>query len=439
MKVCVFGLWHLGSVTAGCLASLGHEVVGLDFDERAVAGLTAGHAPLHEPGLDDLIGGGLAAGHLRFTTDPAEALRGAAVVWVTYDTPVNDDDEADVRFVTDKVEQLFPHLEHGAAMVVSSQLPVGSTRALADRFAAVADGRHCHFAYSPENLRLGKAIDVFSRPDRIVVGVDDAPAHDALAPLLTTITDNLLWTGLESAEMIKHAINAFLATSIVFANEIAAVCEGVGADAREVARGLKSEARIGPGAYVTPGGPFAGGTLARDIAFLTEIGQHRGAKLGLLGAVKPSNDWHRSWAQRRLGALIPRLSGATIAILGLTYKAGTDTLRRSAAVELAESLVEAGAKVTAYDPRLRTLPEGLASRLTLAASVDEALRDADAAVLTIDAPEFRAVDWPKALRSMATPVLVDAGGVARDMAAGVSGLRYATVGLTRTERPEHAA
>src|ERR1700720_4186655 len=170
MKVCIVGLWHLGSVTAACLSALKFRVVGLDSDAALIARLSGGSAPIHEPGLDDLIKQGVAAGWLRFTRDAADALRGAEVIWVTYDTPVDDDDNADVVFVTERIERLFPFLEDRAAVLVSSQLPVGSTRRLAERFEAVARGRQCGFAYSPENLRLGKAIHVFSNPDRIVVG-----------------------------------------------------------------------------------------------------------------------------------------------------------------------------------------------------------------------------------------------------------------------------
>jgi UDPglucose 6-dehydrogenase len=434
MKICVFGLWHLGSVTAACLASLNHSVTGLDFDDGAVAGLNNGKAPLHEPGLDDLIAQGLKAGRLRFTVDAAEALRGAEALWVAFDTPVDHIDEADVEFVTTPVERIFPLLEDGAVVLVSSQLRVGSTRQLSERFAAHADGRRCFFAYSPENLRLGKAISIFLNPDRIVVGADAGEGRARLQALLLSVSPHLLWTGIESAEMIKHAINAFLATSIVFANEIAAVCEIVGADAREVALGMKSETRIGAGAYVSPGGPFAGGTLARDIAFLTALGRKSGASLSLLNAVRPSNEAHKSWTQRRLRDALPDLRGRSIALLGLTYKAGTDTLRRSAAVELARWLSGEGAVVRAYDPSIASLPGDLARWLWLAPSIESALDGASATVLSFDAPEFKKIDWRAALRLVSRPILIDPSGSARESVANIEGWRYVTVGFLHRDR-----
>src|SRR5262249_19142379 len=231
------------------------------------------------------------------------------------------------------------HLRDGAIVLVSSQLPVGSTA----RLAAMAP--RLRFACSPENLRLGKAIEVFTKPDRVIVGVRDMETRILLAQLFAPITSQLEWMTIESAEMTKHAINAFLAVSVTFANELASVCERVGADAKEVERGLKTESRIGPKAYLAPGAAFAGGTLARDVAFLTELGARHGLVLPLLGGVRPSNDAHQQWARRRLEDRLGSLAGATVAVWGLTYKPGTDTLRRSAAIELCRSLAAAGATV----------------------------------------------------------------------------------------------
>ena len=388
MKVCVFGLWHLGSVTAACLAGAGHSVVGLDENAEVIEALSHGRAPILEPGLDALLAEGLAAGRLRFTTDSAEAVKAASVLWVAFDTPVSEDDVADVGYVTSRVAALLPALPPGALVIVSSQLPVGSVRAL-EQSAGRAD---ISFASLPENLRLGKAIEVFTRPDRVIAGVRQAEDRERIRSLLAPITDRIEWMSVESAEMTKHAINAFLATSVTFIKEIAMVCESVGADAKEVERGLKSEARIGPKAYLSPGSAFAGGTLARDIAFLTELGDRFGSHPALIASVKTSNDNHKAWTRRKLQSLFSDLKGLRVCVWGLTYKAGTDTLRRSSSVELCRWLAERGVTVVGHDPAVSSLPDELAHRMTLGASAVDAAKHSDALVVATEWPVYREID-----------------------------------------------
>lgn len=279
MRICVAGLWHLGSVTAACLAAGGHDVVGFDEDAAVIDGLCEGRPPLFEPGLADLIGEGLASSQLAFTTQAKQAAEGADVYWVTYDTPVDENDVADVDYVLDRVKKDLPFLPAGALVLISSQLPVGSTRTLAEFFADLGLGHRLAFGYSPENLRLGQAINVFMKPDRVVVGLGSDTERVRVSTLLKPFTDNVVFMSIESAEITKHAINSFLALSIAYANEIATVCETVGADASEVARGLKTESRIGPKAYVSPGTAFSGGTLARDISFLSDLSRERESEL----------------------------------------------------------------------------------------------------------------------------------------------------------------
>lgn len=408
MKVCVQGLWHLGSVTAACLASVGHTVVGLDPDAQTVAKLAQGKAPLFEPGLDDLLQAGIAKGNLSFSHDAATALKGAEVLWVAFDTPVDDDDQADVAYVQSQVQSALPHLADGAVVLVSSQMPVGSIRKLEAFARANLPQKQLHFACSPENLRLGKALDVFLKPDRIVVGVRSEEARAALQSLLQPVTDRVEWMSVESAEMTKHAINAFLATSVTFANEIAAICELVGADAKEVERGLKTEARIGPKAYVSPGGPFAGGTLARDIAFLGIESQSHQLSTPLLSAVRPSNDEHKHWVRRKLLQQFGTLGGVSVAIWGLTYKPGTDTLRRSLAVELCDWLLEHGAEVAVFDPAVRQLPAKWEGKVLQCATAMDAVARARALVIGTEWPEFKALVPELAATAQTGLVVVDA-------------------------------
>jgi UDPglucose 6-dehydrogenase len=427
MKVCVQGLWHLGSVTAACLASVGHDVTGLDADNATVNKLSKAKAPLFEPGLDELLQSGIASCKLDFSTSSAHALEGAEVLWVAFDTPVDDEDHADVSFVQRQIQAALPFLPDGAVVLISSQMPVGSIRRL-EAFAHqnLPDKNLC-FACSPENLRLGKALDVFLKPDRIVVGVRNDRTRQVIELLLSPITQKVEWMSVESAEMTKHAINAFLATSITFANEIAAICELVGADAKEVERGLKTEARIGPKAYVSPGGPFAGGTLARDIAFLGVESQIHQLATPLLAAVRPSNDEHKNWVRRKLQQHFGELSGVTVAIWGLTYKPGTDTLRRSLAVELCDWLLKQGTKIGVYDPAVKQLPEHWAGQVIHCSTALDAAQGADALVVGTEWPEFKQAALDLSAKGKPGLVVVDAN---RHLQAQVlqSGFNYVAVG-----------
>lgn len=426
MRVVVQGLWHLGSVIAACLASVGHQVIGLDEDAETVAKLNQGNAPLLEPGLDDLLAAGLREGLLTFTTDAPTSLAGAEVLWVAYDTPVDDDDRADTGYVMSRIVANLPLLARDAVVLVSSQMPVGSIAGMEN--AAKKIGRDdILFACSPENLRLGSAVKVFLDPDRFVVGVRDAATRERLMPLLTPITGKMEWMGIESAEMTKHAINSFLATSVTFANEIAAICEMVGADAKEVERGLKTEVRIGPKAYLSPGGPFAGGTLARDILFLEGISRARGLTTPLLSSVKVSNDHHKAWVRRKISGLLGDLDGASVAVWGLTYKVGTSTLRRSQSVELCDWLISQGVSLHVHDPAVVSLPENWHGKVQRYDIARDAVGKAPILVIGTEWPEYRQEMDALPRHSLEGLTLIDANRFLKDHAVR-HGLNYIAVG-----------
>jgi len=420
MKIVVQGLWHLGCVTAACCAKH-FQVVGLDFDAANVAKLSQGQAPLFEPGLNELIAAGLAAKKLSFTTDPKIACAAADVLWLCYDTPVDENDESDAEFVLANLRKALPHLPKGALVLVSSQLPVGTCAKLEKEFPQF------HFACSPENLRLGKALDSFEKAERVIIGIRSDAEKALLEKLFAPFTPQILFMRTESAEMVKHALNSFLALSITFINEIARLCEHTGADAKEVAAGLKSEARIGPKAYLGPGGPFAGGTLARDVVTLTKIADAKGERISVIPAIKQSNDLHRGWAFRRLQSRLGKLRGKKIAVLGLTYTTNTDTLRRSAAVELCQQLLKAGAKASACDPAVKNLPKELGA-VFLAADVAAALNGSDAAVVCTEWPQFRQVDWAKIVPQMRGRVFVDANRFLEKELKSIAGVEHLSVG-----------
>jgi UDPglucose 6-dehydrogenase len=430
VNIVVQGLWHLGTVTAACLASITpeeHRVVGLDFDDRTIEGLTSGVPPLFEPGLEELLKQGLASGRLRFTTQADAAVRDIELLWITYDTPVDDNDNADIDYVIAQVCRTLPHLPRGVMVLVSSQLPVGTIRRLEILAAEQFPEKEIAFACSPENLRLGKAIDAFRKPDRVVVGVRSERDKARLSALFRPIAERVEWMSVESAEMTKHAINAFLATSIAFANEIASVCERVGADAKEVERGLKSETRIGPKAYVAPGAPFAGGTLARDIAFLNSLANAAGLTIPLLSAVRPSNEEHKLWVRRRLRQFFPDMSNVKVAIWGMTYKPGTDTLRGSPAIELCRWLAREGAAISVHDPVVGQLPQEIHDAVVRHDDPIAALQGAAALVVFAEWPQYKNIAAETVAARAPGIIVLDVNRFLSSFASN-HGLRYMAVG-----------
>jgi len=406
MKITVFGLWHLGMVTAACLASVGHEVIGFENNSEAIDRLKKGEMPIFEPGLEEMVSQSTANGNLRFTSLP-EKISEAEIIWVTFDTPVDDNDRADTDFVLRQMEGLLPYVSHDSLIMISSQLPIGSTRYLIQLCNKKYGEKNISFSYSPENLRLGKAIEVFTKPDRVIIGVQSEKDKPRIEKMLEKFTSNIIWMSIESAEMTKHALNAFLATSVVFINELATICEQVGADAKEVERGLKSEVRIGPRAYLSPGNAFAGGTLARDIVYLINAGNKSKLETKLFSAVLDSNEAHKKWLCKRLSQILGNLSKKNIAILGLTYKAGTNTLRRSSAIELASWLSQQNAQVFAYDPVIDQLPAELEKIITLKKTCQEVLKDMDALVISTEWQEFKELTSNDLISLMKQPIIFD--------------------------------
>jgi UDPglucose 6-dehydrogenase len=437
MNVCVYGLWHLGSVTAACLASLGHQVVGLDPNQKVINDLNQGKAPIFEPNLDPLLATGQQIGHLRFTTILPNALDNVEVLWVTFDTPVDEDDQADIDYVIEQIKLTLPHVANGTIVLISSQLPVGSIRKLELFAHDHLKTKFLQFACCPENLRLGKALNVFLNPDRLVVGVRTNEVRCALEPLLLTISDNIEWMSVESAEMTKHAINAFLATSVTFANEIATICERVGADAKEVERGLKSEIRIGQKAYLSPGEAFAGGTLARDIEFLGMKSGDHNLPTPLLSSIKKSNDEHKNWVRRKLLENIGNFKDVAVAIWGLTYKEGTNTLRRSLSVELCDWLIEQGAILQVFDPLVTTLPERWKTRVRQCKKPLDAIDEASALVIGMQWPDMRQQAAEILATNRQNLILIDANRYLQSISLPV-GVQYIAVGtpdITHSLKP----
>lgn len=301
-------------------------------------------------------------------------------------------------WVRERLTEIAPRLTAGTVVLISSQVPAGFGTMLTAEWA----DRGVRVAYSPENLRLGQALECFRNPDRVVIGCDPAD-RPKLGELLSPLGGARVWMSVASAEMTKHAVNAFLATSVAFINELARICEVVGADAKEVERGLKSEQRIGPKAYLSPGSAFAAGTLARDIGFLLDLAEAHDRPADLFRGVRASNDRQKNWLRDQL-ADVP--AGATVAVLGLTYKPGTDTLRRSGSVELCQWLLSRGVKVQAHDPAVKGEVEELRG-VELAATPEGAMRGADVSVLATPWPEYRFLTAAQVCGAMSTPRVID--------------------------------
>jgi UDPglucose 6-dehydrogenase len=428
MKVVVYGLWHLGTVTAACLAEAGCDVLGLDPDAQVTGRLQEGCPPIAEPGLAEIVASGLASRKLSFTTDPAAALEGAQLLWVTFDTPVNENDEADVAWLRRRLDSVRPLVSPDTTVLLSSQVPAGFTRQIAGEWRGHAGG----FAYSPENLRLGRALDSFRRPARVIVGATDEATGAIVSDVFAPFCSRIELMSIESAEMTKHALNAFLATSVAFINEVARLCEAVGADAKEVERGLKSEPRIGPGSYLTPGAPFAGGTLARDVRFLENFGRQHHLDTPLLTGVLSSNDRHRRWLFDSVARTLQDIDSPVAAVLGLTYKPGTDTLRRWTDVEPCQLLHGRGVRVQAHDPAIASLPDELTGTIVLRRSPTDALRGADVAILSTEWPEFRDLTADDFVAGMRRPQVVDQNRFLTALAADRR-VFYVAVGVRRLE------
>jgi UDPglucose 6-dehydrogenase len=428
MRVAVFGIWHLGAVTAACLAHLGLRVTGVDVDASRLAALSAGVPPLYEPGLAELMGQEIAEGRLRFVADPKAATAEADAVIFAEDIPVNDADEPDVSGLLQAARSVALYLRDSTTLVVMSQVPVGTCTLIQRTVAEARLGGGIEVAYCPENLRLGAAIERFLRPDVVVIGADSPRARACVERLYAGIQAPKVVMDVRSAEMTKHALNALLATATSFGNELGSLCERLDIDATQVIEAIRMDSRIGRGLPLLPGPPFSGGTLARDLQVLLRLASSNGVPVPLLEGVTAVNEMQKRLAVRRLEEALGELAGKRIAILGLTYKPGTSTIRRSTAVELIQTLTERRADVAAYDPKAELTPTARLPRFERAADAYAAARGADAVVIMTDWPEFRTLDMRTLRAAMRGSVLIDIMNILDARAAADAGLAYYGVG-----------
>jgi UDPglucose 6-dehydrogenase len=426
-NIAVLGLWHQGVVGAACLADFGYAVTATD-PSVDLNRLRQGKAPIFEPGLDDLVSKGAKAGRLRFADDYAGAVKNAEFVCLMLDTPVDENDRSDLSGVFAAVRAVAPVLADNAILYVTAQVPIGTCTEIQNILRQA--GREIPVAYTPENLRLGIAIERFRKPDLPIIGTDSDDAFARLAKLFAPMSSDWQRTNLATAEMLKHALNGFLAVSICFANELGNLCDVTGANGVEVARLLRLEPRVGPKAMLTPGLGFSGGTLARDMMTLRTLGDRAGIDTPMLDGAWNSNKSQNKLIARRLSHALSDLKGKRVAVLGLTYKPDTSTLRRSAAVELIADLQAAGALVTAHDPAAdRT--EILARGIDAYPDVYSAAKDADALVLMTPWNTYRDVDLAQLKAAMRGDLLFDTARLWPEDEAVAQKFQYFDIGTGR--------
>jgi nucleotide sugar dehydrogenase len=434
-KVAVIGTGYVGAVTATCLASIGHSVFGLDINPVRAGQLNNGQVPFHEPGLPELLVETLATGRLRFTDRPADALVDADFVFLCVGTPPGADGTPDLAQLESAIQSLAPYLRSNVVIVNKSTVPVGSgnwTRAILED--ALEGNPHLafHVVSNPEFLREGSAIADFLYPDRVVLGGDSSDV-DQVAQLYRPVLDQsfeggrrglrplLIATELASAEMIKYAANAFLATKISFANEIAQLCELLGADAREVLPAIGADRRVGS-AFLNPGVGWGGSCFGKDVSALISSGEEYGYLPAMLQATVEINKMQRARTVRKLQRELHVLKGRRIALFGLTFKPGTDDLRDAPALDIARRLLSAGAVVSAFDPIVKALPEAFGA-VRLAHDVYEAADRADAVVVTTEWPEFIHINPAELRRVMRGDLVIDGRNCLPENNFAMSGLR----------------
>lgn len=431
MKIAVVGLWHQGVVGAACLVEMGHDVVGADANLDVVAQLNAGRAPLFEPGLDELLRKSIGSGRLAFINDVAEAVRGASHVFVMFDIPVDENDESDLTEIFRTFEAMAPNLEQAAVILVTAQVPVGTCDRLADILQAALPKRAPPIAYMPENLRLGQAIERFVAPVLPVVGCDDPATFQALMEVMQPLAREWHHVSLRTGEMMKHALNGFLALSVCFANELGNICDAVGADGKRMGELLRLEPRVGTKAMLLPGLGFAGGTLARDMQTLRHLGDRFDLDTPLLDGAWRSNAEQNRLVLRKLSGAFGILRGVRVTVLGLTYKADTSTLRRSAAMEVISDLAKAGAIVTAHDPKADRGELERTSGFTFCSDPLAATDNADALVLMTPWSEYRELDFDAVKTRMNRCYVLDTAGLWNSDVLTSHGFMYDDIGRGR--------
>ncbi len=435
MRVAMIGTGYVGLVSGACFADFGHDVICVDKDKGKIAALERGEMPIYEPGLAELVANNTKAGRLKFTTDLKPAVADADAVFIAVGTPSRrGDGHADLTFVYDAAREIAAALTGFTVVITKSTVPVGTGDEVERIIRETRPEADCAVVSNPEFLREGAAIRDFKHPDRIVVGTAEARAREVMTELYRPLYLNrapLLFTDRRTAELIKYAANAFLATKITFINEIADLAEKVGADVQEVARGIGLDNRIGA-KFLHAGPGYGGSCFPKDTLALLKTGQDNGAPLRIVEAVVAVNDARkRAMARKVSAALNGEVRGRTIALLGLTFKPNTDDMRDAPSLPLITALQDMGAKVRAYDPEGMEQAKAMVPNVTFCNDAYDCAQGAAALVIVTEWEQFRALDFDRLRDVMEKPVLVDLRNVYRPDEVARHGFVYESVGRAR--------
>jgi len=430
VNVAVIGTGYVGLVVGACLAETGNVVVCADVDEKKIGALRSGQIPIYEPGLEPLVERNASAARLRFTTEVGAAVEDADVIFIAVGTPPEEDGSADLQHVLSVAQTIGDHLKRSSVVITKSTVPVGT----AEKVRAAIAGRTSlpfHVCSNPEFLKEGAAIEDFMKPDRVVVGVDSNEARDVLEELYAPFVRTgkpLIFMDIPSAEMTKYASNAMLATRISFMNQIAELCEAVGADVNLVRRGMGSDPRIGS-AFLFPGPGYGGSCFPKDVKALIRTGEDRAVPLDVLTAVEDVNARQKLRLLVKLRSALGELRGAHVAVWGLAFKAETDDMRDSPAIPLIEGLLAAGASVTAFDPQaIDTARAVFGNRIAYASDPYDALDQADALAIVTEWLVFRNPDFARMRRLLRRPIVVDGRNLYEPARMVGLGFQYTGIG-----------
>lgn len=407
-KICVIGTGYVGLVTGTCFADMGHSVTCLDIDESRIDQLNLGVMPIYEPGLEQLVDQNVEAGRLEFTTSYPKALDGSEFAFIAVGTPSSEDGEADMQYVRSAIDSIAENLDHPVIIVNKSTVPVGTGDWVAEIIQERNGKNTPKFSVvsNPEFLREGTAVNDFMQPDRVVLGSTDSEAADKVAELYQALRSPIMITDLRTAEMVKYASNAYLASRISFINEIANICESLGADVREVARGMGMDKRIGP-AFLDAGLGWGGSCLPKDVKALAHMAATHGAHPQLLQAVMDINLNQRSLAVRKLEQALGVLKGKTIGVLGLSFKPNTDDTRDSPSLDIIRMLLAKGASVQGFDPQAMKASQEEVPELITCQNPYDVAEGADALLLATEWNEFKSLDFKRIKANMRGRVIVD--------------------------------
>lgn len=405
-RICIVGMGYVGLTTGTCFADLGHQVIGLDIDQKRIEDLKAGNLPIYEPGLDELVKRNIQAGRLHFTTSYQEALDASDFVFIAVKTPSGPTGEADMRYVRAAAEEIARTASHPLIVINKSTVPVGTGDLVQRILERVQPDAEWRVVSNPEFLREGSALTDFLNPDRVVLGADDRSAAEAVASLYESLNAPIIITDLRTAEMIKYASNAFLATKISFINEIAAICDRTGADVTQVARGMGLDKRIGS-LFLDAGLGFGGSCFPKDVRAIAHLGAVNGCHPQLLRAVLEINQDQRLMVVQRIREVLGPLEGTTAGVLGLAFKPNTDDLRESAALEIIHLLQNEGARVRAYDPVAMKNAAAVLNDVTFCQDPYAVAEGADVLIAATEWNEFKHLDFGRIYGLMNTPFIVD--------------------------------